>query len=277
MTLDVLICTLGHDGIKRVVKMDLPVVENVKYIISWQLPDNNEYPGIIPQELCRKDISVFQINNKGLSINRNNAISHSSSDICLIADDDLKYTSKQLSAVIETFNSHPDLDIATFKYSGNNLKKYPKYEFDLTKMAKDYYITSFEIAFRRTSIADKITFSPYWGLGAETLHAGEEALFLHQALHAKLNCRFFPITITVHNGTTTGNRFFSPGVLMAQGAFIAITHPATALLRIPLFAWRNYRRGLTKIFPAMRHLWDGYIYGKRYFNHDGSIKNMPPK
>lgn len=36
---------------------------------------------------------------------------------------------------------------------------------------------------------------------------------------------------------------------MAQGAYIAIVYPFTALLRLPLFAWRSYRRGQTKMFP----------------------------
>lgn len=277
MTLDVLISTLGYDGIKRVAAMNLPVADNVNYIVSWQLPDANDFPGIIPVELHRKDISVFPINNKGLSNNRNNAIKHSTGDICLIADDDLKYTTEQLLSVLDIFKGRHWLDIATFKYSGNDNKRYPDHEFNLQEKQKGYYISSVEIAFRRLSIYGRIEFSTYWGLGAKHLHAGEETLFMIQAMHAGLTCRFFPITITHHNDETTGNRSLTPGVLMAQGAYFSIVHPVTAFLRIPLFAWRNSRRGLTRFWPAVKHLLRGYLYGHRHFNSDGSLKRVPER
>ncbi len=121
MTLDVLISTMGYDGIKRVVAMNLPRVDNVKYIVSWQLP-GDDFPGVIPQELMREDVNVYQLNSRGISLNRNNAIDNSTADICLTADDDLKYTPEQLKSVIATFENNPDVDIATFKYSGNDKK-----------------------------------------------------------------------------------------------------------------------------------------------------------
>jgi glycosyltransferase involved in cell wall biosynthesis len=268
MTLDVLICTLGTDGIDRVATMNLPIVSNVNYIVSWQLQDTN---ALIPTSLLRDDIKIHKTQSKGLSINRNNAIAHSSADICLIADDDLIYTAEQLLSVTDTFNENPDIDIATFEYSGDDNKQYPTTSFNLANKEKGYYVSSAEIAFRRERIGD-LRFNEHFGLGAPLLHACEEEVFIHQAICHGLRCQFFPITITHHQGETTGNRVLSPGVLMAQGAYIYIVYPSTALLRLPLFAWRSSRRGQTKMFPAMCHLWRGYIYGKRYFNHDGTVK-----
>ncbi len=273
MTLDVLICTLGTDGINRVATMNLPIVANVNYIVSWQLPDTNI---LTPDALIRDDINIYKTQTKGLSRNRNNAIAHSTADICLIADDDLIYTKSQLLSVINTFKQNPNIDIATFRYTGDDNKQYPQISLDIANKIKNYYITSFEIAFKREQIGC-LRFNEYFGLGAPSLHAAEEEIFIHQAICNGLKCQFFPLTITHHNGKTTGNRVLTPGVLMAQGAYIAIVYPYTALLRLPLFAWRSYRRGQTKMFPAMRHLWRGYIYGKRYFNHDGSIKKTPPE
>lgn len=277
MTLDVLISTLEHDGIQRVIAMDLPVVDNVRYIISWQLPDTDNFPGEVPAELIRNDVKVFQLNNRGISANRNNAIEHSTADICLVADDDLKYTPQQLAQVIATFEENPEVELATFRQSGGNNKKYPDYSFDLKERPKNYHITAFEIAFRRDTANGELRFNELFGPGPHLLQANEEGIFIHQALCKGVKCRFFPITIVHHEGITTGYRKMTPGVLMAEGAYIGIVFRNTALLRIPLFAWRNSRRGLTKIFPAMRYLWKGYIYGKRYFNHDGSLKRQPPR
>ena len=277
MTLDVLISTLGIDVINRVTKMNLPVAKNVNYVISWQLPNPNEQNSPIPLELIRDDIKIHKLHSIGISKNRNNAIKHSTADICLIADDDLRYTAEQLQSVITSFNEHPEYQILTFKYSGDDNKYYPQAPFDLALKKKGYYVSEIEIAFRR-EVSNKVLFNEYFGPGLHPLQASEGAIFIHQALSAGIKSLFVPITITHHaGGVSTGNRTLTPGVLMAQGAYISIVYPSTALLRLPLFAWRSYRRGQTKMFPAMRHLWRGYIYGKRYFNHDGSIKKTPPE
>ena len=51
LRLDVLIATHRPEGIKRVVDMDLPRVDGVGYIVSWQ-----DHRGVlVPQELARRD------------------------------------------------------------------------------------------------------------------------------------------------------------------------------------------------------------------------------
>lgn len=273
MTLDVLISTIGYDGIKRVVAMDLPTVDGVRYVVSWQMP-GKDYPGLVPAELSgRNDVDVYQLNSRGISVNRNNAMRMSLADLCLISDDDLRYTPEQLHAVIDTFRNNPDVEIAAFRYSGGAGKWYSEREFDLSKPVRGFYVTAFEIAFRRENVVGKVTFNELFGPGDHLLQAGEENIFLHQALCRGLKGRYFPITITRHEGFTTGSRALAPGVLMANGAYFAIVYPFSGILRLPLFAWRNYRRGLVKPFPAMRHLLKGYIYGKRNFNHDGTVRH----
>lgn len=273
MTLDVLISTCGSNGIERVAQMQLPQVDGVAYIVSWQLTDD-EINTEVPQALARQDLTVHKMNGRGLSRNRNNAINLSTADICLIADDDLDYSESQLMAVRTTFQENQQLDIATFQFSGSN-KTYPDHQFNLRQPPKGYYVSSVEIAFRRKVIGD-LRFNEWFGLGAPVLHSGEEGVFIHQALCRGLNCLFFPTTITHHHGDTTGERTLTSGVLKAQGAYLSITNSSTALIRLLLFAWRNWRQGRTKLFPAMSHLVKGYIYGKRYFNSDGSIKRQPP-
>lgn len=272
MKLDVLISTLGIGGINKVADMHLPVTEGVNYIVSWQLsPSEVNTP--LSSRLMRDDISVYRLEGKGLSLNRNNAIDKSTAEICLIADDDLHYTSEQLQSVIAVFGRDANLGLATFRHTGSG-KWYPGHEFDLNTMPRGYYVSSVDIAFRREKIG-RLRFNPYMGLGASELHACEEALFVYQALHMGIKCRFFPIDICHHNGTTTGLRRVGKGVVMANGAYLSIAYPCSALLRLPLWAWRNWRHGRIKLFPAMASLLKGYIYGKRYFNHDGTMKRVP--
>ncbi len=259
MTLDVLICTYGNEGINRVAKMDLPKVDGVKYLVSWQ---TNEFNLLLPDELHRKDIRISTTNSKGLSVNRNHAIEKATGDICLIADDDLTYTGEQLQSVIDTFKTNIQLDIALFQHSGNNNKQYPDFEFELNrKIPKGYYITSFEIAFRRKSIPPSLRFDTRFGVGT-SMPAGEETLFIHNAIKHGLKCRFYPITIVNHTNLSTGSRIPTPGVLQANGAVIAITYGTFGILRLPIIAWRLSRQNKAKMIPAVRHLFKGYIYGK---------------
>lgn len=258
MTLEVLICTYGNEGINRVASMELPSVEGVKYLVSWQ---TNEFNPLIPNELHRSDLRIYITQSKGLSNNRNHALKKASGDICLIADDDLKYSAAQLKAVINTFDKNPSIDFGLFQYSGHNSKKYPSYEFNLNKEPKGYYISSIEIAFRRNSLPTTLKFDTRLGVGT-SMPAGEEALFIHNALKHGLNCRFFPITIAHHTDLTTGSRTPSPGVLQANGVVIAVKYGTLGLLRLPIIAWRYYRQGKTKFFPALHHLYKGYKCGK---------------
>ena len=81
LTLDVAISTYKRDGIRKVEKMLPPPQEGVKYVVSWQEHDDNP----IPSELSsRADVEVYRLDKKGLSNNRNNAISHCKGDIILI-------------------------------------------------------------------------------------------------------------------------------------------------------------------------------------------------
>ena len=61
--LQVLICTIGAEGIGRVVESSRPEVEGVEYIVSWQLPDGDMD---VPEALAvRDDIKVCKVNNRG--------------------------------------------------------------------------------------------------------------------------------------------------------------------------------------------------------------------
>lgn len=262
--LDVLISTYGRDGIERVSRMGLPAVDGVTYIVSWQIPVITECNSV-PKELSRQDIEVYPTLSRGLSRNRNNALRLSRAEYCLIADDDLEYTSGQLRSVIDTFDRNPDVELATFRYSGNCSKKYPSAEVDLMRLPKNYFVASVEIAFRRKVILGKgLKFNVDFGIGAPILHSGEDGLFLLEARRAGIKCRFFPIVITRHCGLTTGSREITDiGVIMAEGAYIWKAHGYRGIPRLPLYVWRNWRNGRLRFWWGLRGIIKGYSYGMK--------------
>jgi glycosyltransferase involved in cell wall biosynthesis len=258
--LDVLISTIYEAGICRVADMNLPRVDGVHYIVSWQMPNANSDCDV-PIQLLRDDVTVSRIANRGTSINRNNAIAISMAEYCLVADDDIVYTPEQLKCVIETLDSHPEVDVATFKYSGEgNYKTYPETECDIKRLPKNYSVSAIEIAFRRKSLQGKLLFNEKFGPGNHPLQACEDSVFLLEARKAGFNCRFFPIVITYHAGISTGGRIYTKGIAMAEGAYIRKEFGIKGVIRVPLFV---YRRVLTHQLTFLKgFLWvmKGFLF-----------------
>lgn len=237
--MNVLICTYGPEGIGRVSDMNLPTVDGVTYIVSWQQPGDTA----LPAALRRSDITVHRSDTTGLSVNRNLALSLATDEVCLIADDDLRYTARNLIDVMQVFDCNPDVDVAAFmSHSEVAGKIYPDRPCPLSDMPRGYYITSVEMAVRRRPGCELPAFDTRFGIGSNLFGCGEEEIFVHNALKKGLVCKFFPIFACSYTGIPTGERMFAdPSVLMAFGAVLAIRHPLTAPLRIALKSWRLRR------------------------------------
>lgn len=254
LTLDVAIATLGREGIMRTAAMNLPKADGVSYVVSWQC-DDNSIP--IPPALMRDDISIHRIPGKGVSLNRNNALSHCNADIILCADDDLIYTPEGLKAVIDAFESHPEIDYATFRYSGSDHrieseKRYPESECLITGRLRNFCVCSFEIAIRRKLTEQGMRFDTRFGPGS-TIANGEDEMFFLTLKKKGFVGRFFPVTITHHNGLSTGFRKITdPSTAEGMGTVIGLTYPFSAPLRIPLKA---LRMGRSRQMPAIKALY----------------------
>lgn len=267
--LDVLIVTHGADGLQRVEEMQLQPTEGVKYIVTWQTKPSADIS--VPPGLMRDDIEIHAIYSTGSSNNHNAGIELALAPYCLIADNDLKYHEGGLDAVIKCLDAHPETDVATFMHSGDPVS-YPAEETDFTeRMPKGYNVTNFEIVFRRQSIGG-IRFDPNFGIGAP-LACCEDPLFILDCRRAGLRCRFFPITIVEHRGLSTGFRPINdPATAMAEGAYIRLAYGLAGYVRIPLFAWRAWRKGRMPLLWGMLHLTRGFF--SRYVAiHKKSITN----
>ncbi len=260
--LEVLIVTHQPEGIDRVAAMNLPEVEGVGYIVSWQ----NHGDAPVPYRLMmRNDVKIVRCERRGVSVNRNNALDHGTADYLLIGDDDLIYTPESLKAVIDTMEKNPSVDYASFRYTGPDSKCYPAVEHDLGgKLPKNFYQTTFEICLRRNSPAGKLRFREDFGPGAPVFTAAEDEMMLLTARARGISMRFFPVTVACHPGVTTGNREISDdGVLLASGAVIAKLYPATAFLRLPLKAFRLSRAGQASFFRSLKSLTRGALMSLR--------------
>ncbi len=273
MTLDVMIATIGTAGIERVAAMNPPKVDGVRYIVSWQMPDDDTV--CVPEALKREDIVIYRHDDRGVSRNRNYAMSKATADVCLTADDDLIYDVDGLRFVMDVFKADMTLDVALFKYSGASAKSYPDEEYDVERLRKGHFVSEVEIAFRRSSTKGRLLFNELLGTGSPVIHTGEGEMFVFTALKRGLRCRYFPIVIVGHPGVSAGFRTAEgPGGLMGPGAMIYMYHRHTWPLRIVVNAWRSAVRSSGGFLQALRDMKNGALYARRFFNPDGTEKSL---
>lgn len=254
LTLDILICTYKPEGINRLSAGELPEIDGVNYVISWQC--HEDCP--IPAALLREDIKVFRSQSIGLSNNRNEALSHASADVVLIADDDVTFNAQGIKQLMQVYEDNPSIDFITFKSVREGSGVYPQEATRLhRRLPKNYYVASIELSFRRRC---NLLFCSEMGLNSPRIHGGEDEMLLQSAIHKNLDCRFYPITITVHNHPSTATKpVLSNSNLRAAGCVIALTYGLGAIFRVPLKAWRVARANQSSLVRAFRYIAQGAL------------------
>ncbi|MDZ4131898.1 MAG: glycosyltransferase family A protein [Dethiobacteria bacterium] len=199
MLINILIATIDA-GIENVPAILLDPTPDLKYIVSHQVTAG-AYRAI-PEELKREDVIVSQIEGRGLSRNRNNALSLSDGDIALLADDDLHYRPEYFQEVKDAFLADQELALACFKIATPaGEPEYKDYAAEpyLLNRESHHYISSLEIVFRVEPIkACGIWFDERFGIGSELVQSGEEAVFIFDCIRAGLKVKYIPAYVVEH-------------------------------------------------------------------------------
>ena len=151
---------------------------------------------IIGNQCDRNEIEEFQENGntfrylnfseRGVGLNRNNALMRADGDVVLFADDDMVYVDHYADIVSKAFCDHPDADVIAF----NVKEKVPK-RYVIRKAQKVGYLNYMRYATGRIAVRMKsvrnagIYFNQCFGGGAEYAH-GEDTLFLTDCLRKGL-------------------------------------------------------------------------------------------
>lgn len=138
-----------------------------------------------------KNEKVITKNEKGLSKSRNAVIENATSDIIMLADDDVVYDSNYEKYILNAHNKYPDYDIICFYIkSKNQNRKIKRIITRRVNWINAMRVASVEISFKRDSIINaNIRFNENFGTGTE-LNRGEETIFLYEALRKKIKIKF---------------------------------------------------------------------------------------
>lgn len=162
---------------------------------------NIQTNAIIGNQCDHNEIEEFQFNNnqilylnfaeKGVGLNRNNALLRASADYCIFADDDVVYCDGYEQLILNAFTEEPKADVIVFNIEGRDYirRKHRVWYHNYLRYG------TVRIAVKLDSVMFRgICFNQYFGGGAKYCH-GEDNLFLTSCLKAGLRIYAVPICI----------------------------------------------------------------------------------
>lgn len=140
-------------------------------------------------------IRYLNFAERGVGLNRNNALMRATGDICLFADDDMVYVDGYPQIVQKAFQEIPDADVIIF-----NLIEPVKTRYVIPKVTRVNYLNFLRYGTARVAVrysavkANGIYFNQCFGGGTEHCH-GEDNLFLAACLQKGLKMYAYPADI----------------------------------------------------------------------------------
>ena len=187
----------------------------VEYYVGIQCPEE------VPRSItARADVRIEKLDTVGLSASRNAAIRTCSTELMLLADDDLIFNMEGIEEARRAFATDASLDILTGRLvdpGGEPLKPYPDLPGRWSRWSCGG-VGSPEMMMRMSSVVDlELSFDERFGLGA-AYPSGEEYIFILDALRRGAVVRHGPHVLAEHPAESTGTNWIDPRLVDARGA-----------------------------------------------------------
>lgn len=207
-----------NDGIYSLTEYIGEIPDEFLLIISHQITNNKKYDDVI----SGNNIEVIGRYETGLSRSRNvllDAAIKSNVDYLIISDDDVRYDSEGLKKLFKKLiNCGCHYQLQSKCPDGRLRKEYKKKPYKLGRK-NIFGVSSIELCLNIPAInKDGLFFDEKFGLGAK-YPAGEEPIFLSDALDKGHEIEFLPLTVTIHPEVSSGLLLFSDErMIHARGA-----------------------------------------------------------
>lgn len=234
MKCEVLVSTMNNNNYYQLKKnMNLN-----KCVIINQITDKNE---LINKK--EKDFKVLSFREKGLSKSRNRAISNSSGDICILADDDMYYQKNYEEIILNAYKKHSNADLIAFIVPHDNRKGKKILKEGKIGFLNIMRIQSVQVTFKKKSIVENdIKFDENFGAGTKYF-CGEETIFLNDCRKKGLNIYFVPVEIArlKDTGVSTWFKGYDKQYFNTRGAIYYRMTKKLYFILILQFAIRKYK------------------------------------
>lgn len=216
MSIQVLIATMNQNDYSLINKMNI----QSDAIVGNQCDRNS----IEKFEYNKHSIIYLNFAERGVGLNRNNALMRANADYCLFADDDMVYVDNYVEIIEKMFNKFPDADVIIFNLKEKNSSRYVVKK--VHKVGRLNYLRygTARIVVKLDSIRKNgIYFNQCFGGGTEHCH-GEDNIFLTQCLNAGLNIYAIPVVIAelTNERESTWNKGYDTKYLKDQGALYRV-------------------------------------------------------
>lgn len=194
---------------------------------------------------------------RGVGLNRNNALMRATGDICLFADDDMVYVDKYVDIVNRAFEELPDADVIIFNLKENNPTRYIIRRHGRVRFYNYLRYGTARIAVRLSSIHyNGIFFNQCFGGGTKHCH-GEDNLFLTECLKKGLKVYSVPeyIATLTEERESTWDCGYDEKYFLDQGSlYYCISHKFFNLLcfQDALRHCSEYGIGFVKAYSLMK-------------------------
>jgi glycosyltransferase involved in cell wall biosynthesis len=188
---------------------------------------------------------MISTQTRGVGKNRNLGLIYASGDICMFADDDVRYDDDAAERVIAEFEAHPDADVMMFNFDTNNPIREEEHHTQTKKWrsVRNPWGT-FQIAFRLSSVRKaNVWFTTLLGGGC-TFPCGEDSMWLNRARKAGLTFYVSKETLgKVTHETSTWFTGYDEKYYYGAGACYQAVDSKLALLKSLIRVLRDRGRG----------------------------------
>lgn len=140
-------------------------------------------------------IRYLSFSERGVGLNRNNALMRADGDICLFADDDMRYCDDYVQTVTRAFQEIPDADVIVFNLIEKERTRKVIPKAGRVRFWNFLRYGTARVAVRNASVRKNgIYFNQCFGGGTEHSH-GEDNLFLAACLEKGLKIYAYPAYI----------------------------------------------------------------------------------
>lgn len=226
---------------------------------------NNDNTGCRAYTKAGKAVRWYDFQERGVGLNRNNALLRATGDICLVADDDVEYVEGYEKIVLDAFEKNPKADVILFNICSADGRKRSNAKKNIrVRLHNCGRYGAVRIAFRRMSvIKNAITFNQLFGGGC-MFTAGEDTIFIRTCIKKGLRVIAVPdciLRLTEQRPSTwyTGHNqkyyedmgsgyYCNLGNLAYAATFVQLLRRREKFLGDHTFreAWRYARNGIKK-------------------------------
>jgi glycosyltransferase involved in cell wall biosynthesis len=220
---------------------------------------------------------MISTETRGVGKNRNLALSYASADICLMADDDIKYNDDMEEKILSEFQNHPDADVIVFHFESDSPDRIPE-KYSKTKKWPKFARTPWgavRIAFRLDSLRKaNVWFSTLFGGGC-LFPSGEDSIWIKDLRKAGLTFYVSKETIgTVSYVTSSWFTGYDEKYFYGVGACYAAISPRMTCLRFLYTVWRTHGKSDLSVSQKIKFMRYGKKGYKQMLSYNDFLKTV---